>query len=402
MTSWLLAQLLPLSLLLLALLAWRPLLIRLGLAQLSYLLWLSVPMLLIGSLLPKSAQLITATQPLQTMLVNSEHRLTQAISTDWWGTLWLAGALLGALWLLVNTLQFQRIAHLATPRDPNLPHIRFSRAVDGAVVTGLWRPVILLPTDFNRRFNTEEKQLILAHEQRHIARFDLVSNAVALTLLLLFWFHPLAWLSYRAFRRDQELSCDADVLASQAKTMRLHYCRAMVKSAGSDQRYPAMLIHYGEKSMLATRINHSRRLFGLNRYWQLGLAALVACTSINLSYAGNKEKIVEEVIEIEAHSSKKGDVPKPIMRIEPDFPEVAAREHITGSVTLYYDIEPDGSVSNISVAESKPEGVFDKVATDALSQWRYSETEKGMKNTGIVLEFEIDSRKNLERLEVTQ
>lgn len=52
MTSWLLAQLLPLSLLLSGLLLLRPLLLPLLGARWQYSLWTLVPMLLLLSLLP--------------------------------------------------------------------------------------------------------------------------------------------------------------------------------------------------------------------------------------------------------------------------------------------------------------------------------------------------------------
>ena len=106
-----------------------------------------------------------------------------------------------------------------------------SRAVDGPIAIGLLQPRIVLPYDFLSRYAPAEQELALQHESIHHRRGDLWWNLVALALLALNWFNPVAWLAFRAFRADQELACDAAVLAGAPDPLRHAYGLALVKSA---------------------------------------------------------------------------------------------------------------------------------------------------------------------------
>jgi beta-lactamase regulating signal transducer with metallopeptidase domain len=59
---------------------------------------------------------------------------------------------------------------------------------------------------------------------------------VALIVLALNWFNPIAWIAFRAFRADQELSCDAAIAAEASPETRCDYARALVKSASRPGR----------------------------------------------------------------------------------------------------------------------------------------------------------------------
>jgi hypothetical protein len=81
------------------------------------------------------------------------------------------------------------------------------------------------------RYAPAEQELALEHEWVHHRRGDLWWNLVALGLLAVNWFNPVAWLAFRAFRADQELACDAAVLAATPEYFRHAYGLALVKSA---------------------------------------------------------------------------------------------------------------------------------------------------------------------------
>jgi protein TonB len=61
----------------------------------------------------------------------------------------------------------------------------------------------------------------------------------------------------------------------------------------------------------------------------------------------------------------------PLVRIAPQYPRQAARDGITGSVKLEITVNPDGSVREAHVIESKPRGVFDSAAVTAVLRWRF-------------------------------
>ena len=66
--------------------------------------------------------------------------------------------------------------------------------------------------------------------------------------------------------------------------------------------------------------------------------------------------------------------PRPLQFVsgpDPVYPPDAKSAAIEGQVTLRYDINVDGRVFNLRVVEAEPEGVFEKAALEALSQWRF-------------------------------
>jgi beta-lactamase regulating signal transducer with metallopeptidase domain len=95
--------------------------------------------------------------------------------------------------------------------------LRFSTAVRlreaGPAVLGFLRPRIVTPDGFQERFTPQEQAAILAHERVHLARQDARINALAALLRCLCWFNPLIHLGARWLRIDQELACDATVVA---------------------------------------------------------------------------------------------------------------------------------------------------------------------------------------------
>lgn len=83
---------------------------------------------------------------------------------------------------------------------------------DGPLVSGLTKPVVLLPAWFEEDYTLAERRVALSHELTHVKRGDLWALQAATVFLALQWFNPLAHFAMRAFRSDQEASCDADVL----------------------------------------------------------------------------------------------------------------------------------------------------------------------------------------------
>jgi beta-lactamase regulating signal transducer with metallopeptidase domain len=142
-----------------------------------------------------------------------------------------------------------------------------SEAVEGPLALGLLDRRIVTPADFGQRYTAAERALALDHEAYHHRRLDLLANHVALVLLALHWFNPVAWLAFRAFRADQELSCDAAVTASASAETRADYARALIKSASRPGLIAACPLNHADqlkrRLKMMNRHKHNRaRLFG--------------------------------------------------------------------------------------------------------------------------------------------
>ena len=99
----------------------------------------------------------------------------------------------------------------------------------GPAVIGALAPRVVLPADFAQRFTPQEQTLILAHEYNHLVAGDAKINAVVTGFQCLFWFNPLIHLGAAALRVDQEIACDAAVVARHPQTRRA-YGEAMLKT----------------------------------------------------------------------------------------------------------------------------------------------------------------------------
>lgn len=185
--------------------ALRPLSRRAGAGTL-YAAWGLVPAVLATAALPRPA-----TEPLQLALALAAAPGAAAVApalpsppsgtAGAWLALWGAGT---GLALALQAHRQLRLARLGT----RLP------AGSSPALVGLLRPRIVLPADFEQRFAPAQRALILAHEQVHRSRQDNLWNLLACLLTALHWWNPLAGWAARRFRADQELACDAAVLAA--------------------------------------------------------------------------------------------------------------------------------------------------------------------------------------------
>ncbi|WP_412972496.1 energy transducer TonB [Glaciecola sp. MF2-115] len=87
---------------------------------------------------------------------------------------------------------------------------------------------------------------------------------------------------------------------------------------------------------------------------------------------------------------------RPIVRIDPQYPESAARDGIEGWVELSFSIDESGSVRDVVVTDSEPKRTFDRAAKRALQRWKYQAKREDGKSVvqeglSVMLEFKLSS-----------
>ena len=206
----------------------------------TFWLWLLPPLAMLACQLPHAAvgpatvfsamvSAVTSVAMLSPVPASSAH------AVDWraWAlALWLAGIAVSLLLAVRAQARYGRRLHGALPISGSVspcPVMRSTTADIGPALVGAWHCRIVLPADFEQRYDAVEQALILAHEATHARRRDGWWCLFARVFAAGFWFHPLAWWALSALRHDQELACDAAVLRIHGEQRR-SYANAMLKT----------------------------------------------------------------------------------------------------------------------------------------------------------------------------
>jgi bla regulator protein BlaR1 len=367
MTNWILAQQLVLSLsLLLLLIAEKKGLKILG-AKGLYSLWLLAPLMLIANNLPRDLLSIDNTVIYQS-LVKVNQQTYEAGGLLSWQIIWALGAISVVVIALRAQWQIQQGQQTIVERKQlplNLPkrlRVLSSNKIKSPLLSGIWPSKLILPDDFQRKFTVQQQQLILQHELVHFHRFDNTFNLIALIFVAIFWFNPLIWLAYRAFRRGQELACDAAVLNNKSQYEKISYSKALLLCAQSAGPHLSIYSQYGAKHPMLLRIERIKNQTVIKKR-NLLIAAIGGLGLLTTVAMANQQGKVFD-------SAKVNDA-TPILRIEPKYPIQAAQQKIEGSVVLQFDIEQNGSTSNIKIIKAEPQNVFTKNSIAALQKWKY-------------------------------
>lgn len=214
-------------------------------AQLAFWLWSAIPLAMLVALWPHASSAPAWLSAVRVIgQAGAGTRLPVASGGSWRDVLigvWLAGC--GAFAFVGMAMQWRamravRHARSAICVDTPMPVRHAATPHVGPALVGLWRPVIVLPSDMDTRFDAAEQRLIIAHETMHAQRRDACWHLLAYVLLALCWMHPLAWVAHAAFRRDLELACDAAVMRRHAGQRRT-YANALIKDSSMAGFLPA-------------------------------------------------------------------------------------------------------------------------------------------------------------------
>ena len=92
------------------------------------------------------------------------------------------------------------------------PDVRLSDEVDAPLVSGLMRPVVIVPSRRWHTLTAQQQRMAICHELLHVRRRDLWLGLAPAVAERLFFFHPLARLAAREYVIAREAACDAAVL----------------------------------------------------------------------------------------------------------------------------------------------------------------------------------------------
>lgn len=182
--------------------------------------------------------------------------------------LWLAGyiwflALICILaYSVIACVQLKKKLVGSIPMDGN---VYLADHIDTPFVLGVIKPRIYFPSELQG----EEFSYILKHEQIHIKRHDPLFKLLAFLITSVHWFNPLAWIAFRYFCRDMEMSCDEQVIASMGTGIRKEYADSLLRLSVGKFRMKAAPLAFGEDNLKA-------RVKNIVKYRKPVLAVVIA------------------------------------------------------------------------------------------------------------------------------
>jgi TonB family protein len=291
-------------------------------------------------------------------------------------TIWMCGCALVVFRCLIGYASLARALSTAIPFIPsgrlsgwaretasNIPMLAADVGVP--LVTGLFRPVILMP---RRAKDWPESQRTAAvrHELAHRERGDLWANFAAALVCAIYWFHPLAWALARRMHAEQEAACDDFVL--QSGFDRASYAEALVETArGLTSGYVFPGCSMADQMDVKTRVVRvlsSAPAQSAPLVKRRTSRAVIAASMLVL--IGVSSISAERVYRV----GRTVTVPVVIHKIDPEYTAKARTAKIQGQVLLKLVIDPDGVGRDIVVIRGIDSGL-NQNAVRAVRRWRF-------------------------------
>jgi TonB family protein len=246
----------------------------------------------------------------------------------------------------------------ALPLSCDGPEVRSSRALVEPALVGVFRPVLLLPQDLTEHLTRAQLGAVVEHELAHWRRRDNLTAAVHMLVEAVFWFHPLVWWIGARLVEERERACDEAVVR-----------------AGHDARTYAEAILNVCQHYVASTLKCAAGISGAD----LKRRVVEIARSKAMSHLSTQKKILLGtfalsmfVVPIIFGAAAQGDAnPRPLVRINPDYPVEALQAGREGVVELEFTIAANGTIKDVVVVDaSSPE--FEAPSVAALLRWRYA------------------------------
>ena len=249
----------------------------------AHAVWWLLPAALVGSLWPaREVVLALPASPAVVSTIVGEAEFTPAAfdATPWWFAAWGVGALVMLAAFVWQQYRFMHGLGQLAPDQAGCWRAETSAGLPALI--GVLRPRIVLPADFDARYDATERRLMLRHESVHRRSLDSLCNAGMALLRAVFWFNPLLHWAAARYRHDQELACDARVIAAEPDARRA-YASAMFKTQLASESLP-LGCHWGQTHPLKERVMQIQKTLPKPRLRRAGVL-LASALALGAAYA---------------------------------------------------------------------------------------------------------------------
>jgi beta-lactamase regulating signal transducer with metallopeptidase domain len=215
---------------------------------------------------------------------------------------WLLGTLVALARLAAGLVTNLRIRRAAEPLDDpswtklvaegcmkvgleQAPAIRVSRMIAVPAVSGVLKPMLLLPPDA-WEWSESCRTVVVLHELAHLKRRDCLVQLLSDVARAFYWFHPLMHAAAMRLRDEREQACDDVVIASgTSPTLYADHLLDLVRAGMKLPPVPA--VAFGTPSRLHNRIGAilDDRRCRTARYGRI-VAVAVSASAVTLALLG--------------------------------------------------------------------------------------------------------------------
>ena len=128
-----------------------------------------------------------------------------------------------------------------------------SRARSMPMTFGTYAPAILIPA-VAETWSHDRRRAVMLHELAHVARYDCLTQTLALAACAMYWFHPATWWVARRLRVERELACDDRVMAAGTQPRDYAGHLLEIAYAFSGQRAPALAVGMARPGQIEGRM----------------------------------------------------------------------------------------------------------------------------------------------------
>lgn len=146
---------------------------------------------------------------------------------EWCAYAWIIGMLLWTGCFARSWLILKRKVKTAVPEHRYGHKVYLCDDIPSPFLMGIVHPRIYLPHGISE----DTVPYVIAHETAHKRRKDYLTKWIASLFLIVYWFHPLIWLSYVLLSRDLEFACDEYVIREMGTEHKKNYSNALLGCA---------------------------------------------------------------------------------------------------------------------------------------------------------------------------
>lgn len=341
-------------------------------ARVAYGLWSLPPLAMIAVLIPAPIEPVGS--PVLALVRVPALRALADVPPAWsasamWLSIWLLGVVATMAWI---GRQHRRFVHGLGPlREAEEGCLQAMVSEGLPALVGIVHARIVLPADFATRYDAVQQRLVLAHEREHLRRGDHIANLLAAMLRCVFWFNPVLPMAQRLFGRDQELACDAAVVAAHPHPrQRRSYGEALLNTLRQRGRTPLGCQGFGShplKERISMIQHHllskSRVLSGRIAIVLVAAAVTTAVWALQPASAPSARPAVD---------AKASEAVSYRLQFPPSYPEASLKAKEQGTVWLKVRVLADGTPADVAVEKSTATPALDQAAVDAVKRWRFN------------------------------